>query len=94
MDSHTHGVREGLHYGLELRWDWVNSVEEALAMLAEEVKHTPKGQWIRVVGGFSWEQFRAKKNGLRLEEINKVAPDHPVYIFYLYAYGMLNKKGR
>ena len=27
-----------------------------------------------------------------LEEINKVAPDHPVYIFYLYAYGMLNKK--
>ncbi|NRB59050.1 MAG: amidohydrolase [Winogradskyella sp.] len=90
-DSHTHGVREGLHYGLELRWDWVDSVEEALAMLAEEVKHTPKGQWIRVVGGFSWEQFREKRMPT-LEEINKVAPDHPVYIFYLYAYGMLNKK--
>ncbi|NQX91174.1 MAG: amidohydrolase [Flavobacteriales bacterium] len=90
-DSHTHGVREGLHYGLELRWDWVDSVEEALAMLAEEVKHTPKGQWIRVVGGFSWEQFREKRMPT-LEEINRVAPDHPVYIFYLYAYGMLNKK--
>ena len=90
-DSHTHGVREGLHYGLELRWDWVTSVEEALAMLAEEVKHTPKGQWIRVVGGFSWEQFKEKRMPT-LEEINKVAPNHPVYIFYLYAYGMLNKK--
>jgi len=90
-DSHTHGVREGLHYGLELRWDWVSSVEEALAMLAEEVKHTPKGQWIRVVGGFSWEQFKEKRMPT-LEEINKVAPNHPVYIFYLYAYGMLNKK--
>ncbi|MEM1118919.1 MAG: amidohydrolase [Bacteroidota bacterium] len=90
-DSHTHGVREGLHYGLELRWDWVNSVEEALAMLAEEVKHTPKGQWIRVVGGFSWEQFREKRMPT-LAEINKIAPNHPVYIFYLYAYGMLNKK--
>ncbi|MEO1012202.1 MAG: amidohydrolase [Bacteroidota bacterium] len=90
-DSHTHGVREGLHYGLELRWDWVSSVEEALAMLAEEVKHTPKGQWIRVVGGFSWEQFREKRMPT-LEEINKVAPNHPVYIFYLYAYGMLNRK--
>ncbi|MEM9916697.1 MAG: amidohydrolase [Bacteroidota bacterium] len=90
-DSHTHGIREGLHHALELRWDWVDSVEEALAMLAEEVKHTPKGQWIRVVGGFSWEQFREKRMPT-LEEINKVAPDHPVYIFYLYAYGMLNRK--
>jgi len=90
-DSHTHGIREGLHYGLELRWDWVNSVEEALAMLAEEVKHTPKGQWIRIVGGFSWEQFREKRMPT-LEEINKITPNHPVYIFYLYAYGLLNKK--
>jgi len=90
-DSHTHGIREGLHYGLELRWDWVDSVEEALAMLAEEVKHTPKGQWIRVVGGFSWEQFREKRMPT-MEEINKIAPNHPVFIFYLYAYGMLNKK--
>ncbi|MGD1841831.1 MAG: amidohydrolase family protein [Thermonemataceae bacterium] len=90
-DSHTHGIREGLHYAMELRWDWVDSVEEALAMLAEEVKYTPKGQWIRVVGGFSWEQFREKRMPT-LEEINKVAPNHPVYIFYLYAYGMLNKK--
>lgn len=24
-DSHTHGIREGLVYGLELRWDWVDS---------------------------------------------------------------------
>ena len=90
-DSHTHGVREGLHYGLELRWDWVTSVEEALAMLAEEVKHTPKGQWIRVVGGYSWEQFKEKRMPT-IEEINKVAPNHPVYIFYLYAYGILNRK--
>ena len=90
-DSHTHGIREGLHYAMELRWDWVDSIEEALAMLAEEVKHTPKGQWIRIVGGFSWEQFREKRMPT-LEEINKITPDHPVYIFYLYAYGMLNKK--
>ncbi|MEM9337118.1 MAG: amidohydrolase family protein [Bacteroidota bacterium] len=90
-DSHTHGIREGLHYAMELRWDWVDSVEEALAMLAEEVKHTPKGQWIRIVGGFSWEQFREKRMPT-MEEINKIAPNHPVYIFYLYAYGMLNKK--
>ncbi len=90
-DSHTHGIREGLHYAMELRWDWVDSVEEALAMLAEEVKHTPKGQWIRIVGGFSWEQFREKRMPT-LEEINKITPGHPVYVFYLYAYGMLNKK--
>ena len=46
-DSHTHGVREGLHYGLELRWDWVSS-EEALAMLAEEVSIPQKDN------GYGW----------------------------------------
>ncbi|MEM1260711.1 MAG: amidohydrolase family protein, partial [Bacteroidota bacterium] len=46
---------------------------------------------IRIVGGFSWEQFKEKRMPT-MEEINKVTPNHPVYIFYLYAYGMLNKK--
>src|SRR5262245_15470991 len=35
-DSHLHAVRGGRFYALELRWDGVNSLERALAMVAEQ----------------------------------------------------------
>ncbi len=89
-DSHIHFVREGMHYHMEVRWDGVDSVEEALELLRQQARRTPKDQWIRVIGGFSWEQFREKRMPT-LEEINAVAPDHPVFILYLYAYALLNK---
>ncbi|MGD9096901.1 MAG: amidohydrolase [Desulfobacterales bacterium] len=89
-DSHIHFVREGMHYHMEVRWDGVDSVEEALELLRQQARRTPKGQWIRVIGGFSWEQFKEKRMPT-LEEINAVAPDHPVFILYLYAYALLNK---
>jgi hypothetical protein len=89
-DSHIHFVREGMHYHMEVRWDGVDSVEEALELLRQQARRTPKNQWIRVIGGFSWEQFKEKRMPT-LEEINSVAPDHPVFILYLYAYALLNK---
>lgn len=90
-DSHTHFIRGGMQYALELRWDGVSSVEEALELLRLQSLRTPKGQWIRVVGGYSIEQFKEKRLP-SLEEINQVAPNHPVYVLYLYARGMLNRK--
>ena len=89
-DSHIHFVREGMHYLMEVRWDGVESVEEALELLRQQAARTPKDQWIRVIGGYSWEQFKEKRMPT-LEEINAVAPDHPVFVMYLYAYALLNK---
>jgi predicted amidohydrolase YtcJ len=34
-DSHMHPIRGGLHYNLELRWDGVPSLADALRMLRE-----------------------------------------------------------
>lgn len=90
-DSHIHFVREGMHYLMEVRWDGVESVEEALELLRQQAARTPKDQWIRVIGGYSWEQFKEKRMPT-LEEINAVAPDHPVFVMYLYAYALINKK--
>ena len=56
-DSHLHVIRGGLNYLLELRWDGVASLREALAMLREQAANTPKGQWVRVVGGWTGDQF-------------------------------------
>lgn len=91
-DSHTHLIRGGLNYNLEVRWDGVRSLKRGLEMLKEQAKHTPEGQWIRVVGGWSEYQFEEQRLPT-LEEINEAVPDKPVFILYLYSLGFINKAG-
>ena len=40
-DSHLHIIRAGLNYNLELRWDGVPSLAEAMRMLREQAQRTP-----------------------------------------------------
>jgi predicted amidohydrolase YtcJ len=40
-DSHMHPIRGGLHYNLELRWDGIPSLADALRMLREQAQRTP-----------------------------------------------------
>ncbi len=89
-DSHTHIVRGGMMYTLELRWENVHSVEDGLERLRKQAERTPKGQWIRVVGGYSWEQFRERRLPT-IDEINRAVPNNPVLVKYLYAHAMINK---
>lgn len=89
IDSHTHIIRGGLNYNMELRWDGVSSLAEAMAMLKRQVDRTPAPQWVRVVGGFTEHQF-AEKRLPTLEELNAAAPDTPVFIMHLYDRALLN----
>lgn len=89
-DSHLHVIRGGLNYNLELRWDGVPSVADALRMLREQVARTPQGQWVRVVGGFAELQFRERRLPT-LAELNEAAPDTPVFILHLYDRALLNR---
>ncbi|SFH53667.1 hypothetical protein SAMN04488020_12113 [Palleronia marisminoris] len=89
-DSHTHVVRGGLSYNMELRWENVPSVSDALAMLRLQAAKTPSPQWVRVIGGWSEFQF-AERRMPTLAEINAAAPDTPVFILHLYASAMLNR---
>jgi predicted amidohydrolase YtcJ len=89
IDSHIHVVRGGLHYAMELRWDGVRSLAEAMRMLKRQVEVTPAPQWVRVVGGFTAQQF-AEKRLPTLDELNRVAPDTPVFILHLYDRALLN----
>lgn len=89
-DSHTHLIRGGLNYLMELRWDGVTSVVTALDMLKQQVAITPPPQWVRVVGGFTEQQF-AEKRLPTLDEINALAPDTPVFILHLYDRAILNR---
>ena len=76
MDSHTHLIRGGLNYNMELRWDGVPSLAEAMRMLRAQAARTPPPQWVRVVGGFNEYQF-AEKRMPTLDELNNAAPDTP-----------------
>jgi predicted amidohydrolase YtcJ len=88
-DSHLHVIRGGLHYNLELRWDGVPSLADAMRMLKEQAARTPAPQWVRVVGGWTEFQF-AEQRMPTLEEINEAAPDTPVFVLHLYDRAMLN----
>jgi len=89
-DSHIHLIRGGLNYNLELRWDGVPSLADAMRMLKEQVDRTPSPQWVRVVGGWSEFQF-AERRMPTLDEINAIAPETPVFILHLYDRAFMNR---
>ncbi len=91
IDSHTHSIRGGVNYNMEVRWDTADSLEEALHMLRVQADKTPEGQFLRVVGGFSEFQFKEKRLPT-VAELDAVAPNHPVLIHYLYKMTLLNSR--
>src|SRR6266511_2562005 len=88
-DSHLHIIRGGLNFNLELRWDGVPSLADALRMLNEQARRTPPPQWVRVVGGWTEFQFTERRMPT-LDEINAAAPDTPVFVLHLYDRALLN----
>lgn len=88
-DSHTHSIRGGVNYTYEVRWDDVDSLEEGLHRLREQVARTPDGQFVRVVGGFSEHQFKEKRLPT-VAELNAVAPNTPVLVHHLYKLTLIN----
>jgi hypothetical protein len=89
IDNHLHIIRGGLNFNMELRWDGVRSLADAMSMLKRQVANTPPPQWVRVVGGFTEHQF-AEKRLPTIDELNAVAPDTPVFLLHLYDRAILN----
>ena len=89
-DSHLHLIRGGLNYNLELRWEGVPSLTDALRMLKAQADRTPTPQWVRVVGGWNEFQF-AERRMPTLDELNKAAPETPVFVLHLYDRALLNR---
>lgn len=89
-DSHLHVIRAGLFYNLELRWDGVPSVAQALEQLQDQAANTPPPQWVRVIGG--WNEFQFQEGRMpTLDDINKAAPETPVFLLHLYDCALLNR---
>jgi hypothetical protein len=90
VDSHLHVIRAGLYYNLELRWDGTPTLAQALDQLRAQAERTPPPQWVRVIGG--WNEFQFAEGRMpTLDEINKAAPDTPVFALHLYDSALLNR---
>jgi predicted amidohydrolase YtcJ len=89
IDNHLHIIRGGLNFNMELRWDGVRSLADALGMLKKQVAITPPPQWVRVVGGFTEHQF-VERRLPTIEELNAIAPETPVFLLHLYDRAILN----
>jgi len=90
IDNHLHLIRGGLNFNMELRWDGVRSLADAMSMLKRQVAITPPPQWVRVVGGFIEHQFLERRLPT-IDELNAVAPDTPVFLLHLYDRALLNR---
>jgi predicted amidohydrolase YtcJ len=88
IDNHAHWIRAAEHD--ELRFDGVTSRQQALDMLAARVRGTPAGEWVVVLGGWSEEQFTDEPRGFALEELDRIAPAHPVLLQAVYNHSYLN----
>ena len=89
IDAHTHVLNEG-GYTYTLRWEGVPTLRRALAMLGEQAKRTPKGQWVKVIGGWSPYQFEEKRFPT-LEELRRAVADRPLIVQYAYNRAFMNQ---
>src|SRR5262249_50846530 len=89
-DSHMHPIRGGLNYNMELRWDGVPSLADAMRMLKEQAQRPPPPRWVRVMGGWSDSQSAERRMQI-LDEITQAAPDTPVFVLHLYDRAFLNR---
>ena len=89
IDSHIHATAAGITWDNELRWEQTRSLADGLTLIASAVSRRPAGQWIVVGGGWDPIQF-AERRFPKREELDAIAPNHPVYLQYLGHGALLN----
>ena len=92
IDNHAHFQEEGAYWTLELRFDGVASRKEALERIRAKAKEKGPGQWVYNLGGWSPDQFADDKRPFTREELDKAAPDNPVFLQFSRAETFLNSK--
>jgi predicted amidohydrolase YtcJ len=89
IDSHIYATEAALSWDAELHWERMRSLDAGLKQIAAATQTKPPGSWIVVGGGWVPTQFSEKRFPTRVE-LDKLAPNHPVYIQYLREGALLN----
>jgi predicted amidohydrolase YtcJ len=92
IDNHMHLLRYGTTWRYEVRWDGVETRKVALEMLRARTQTVKPGEWIYTLGGWALEQFSDNPKPFTREELDRIAPDHPVFLQASYFEAFLNSK--
>jgi predicted amidohydrolase YtcJ len=92
IDNHMHLLRYGTTWKYEVRWDGVESRKEALALLRARTERVKPGEWIYTLGGWAIEQFSDDSRPFTRQELDTVAPNHPVFLQASYYEAYLNSR--
>ncbi len=86
IDGHSHITMSGEKFATQLDLTsppvgGVTNIEDILAIIKEKVANTPKGEWIV---GFGYDDtLLAEKRHPEATDIDRVAPDNPVYLSHV-----------
>lgn len=92
IDNHMHLLRYGATWQFEVRWDGIDRRAEALAMLRARTAQVPPGEWIYTLGGWAIDQFADDPRPFTREELDTVAPAHPVFLQASYYEAYVNSR--
>ena len=92
IDNHAHFMEEGVLWTVELRLDGIETRKQAIEMMRAKASSLPPGQWVYTLGGWSPDQFTDDKRGFTREELDKIAPNHPVLLQFTRAETYLNSR--
>jgi hypothetical protein len=92
IDHHGHFMREGSTFQEEVRWDGVTTRKQALDMLRTKAGSEGAGAWLYTLMGWSLDQFTDDKRPFTREELDAVAPDHPIAVQEAYYRVYLNSR--
>jgi predicted amidohydrolase YtcJ len=89
IDSHLHLVRAGRTWNEEVRWDDLETLDDALSALRDKAGQLGPGRWVGVMGGWHPHQF-ASRQGPTSDALDRAVPDSPVFVQRAYAETWMN----
>jgi predicted amidohydrolase YtcJ len=92
IDNHAHFMEEGAYWTEELRLDGVDTRKQALEMIRARAAQKGPNAWIFTLGGWSPDQFRDDSRPFTRQEIDKYAPNNPVFLQFTREAYYLNTK--
>lgn len=94
IDSHTHLLNSAmsLRFFVDGRTPPNKSIYDVLEKIREKVKQTPRGEWVIVQGSMLWDRKLVEGRYPNKEELDEVAPDHPVVVWASAHIGVVNSK--
>jgi len=91
IDSHLHLVRAGRTWDKEVRWDDLETLDEALSAIRDKADEIGPGHWVGVIGGWHPNQFGSRTAPAR-DDLDAVVPANPVFVQRAYAETLVNSR--